>query len=61
MRHRASGDWWVLDYKSAARPERDAGLIAQMRRYRAAVQQAHPDVTVRAAFLTGQGEQIEIE
>ncbi len=61
VRHRASGAWWVLDYKSAARPERDATLIAQMRRYRAAVQQAHPGATVRAAFLTGQGEQIEIE
>ncbi|RZI77723.1 MAG: DNA helicase UvrD [Variovorax sp.] len=61
VRRRASGEWWVLDYKSAARPERDAALIAQMRRYRAAVQQAHPGAQVRAAFLTGQGEQIEIE
>lgn len=61
VRHRQSGAWWVLDYKSAARPERDAALIAQMQRYRAAVQQAHPGATVRAAFLTGQGELIDLE
>jgi len=56
VRHRESGDWWVLDYKSAARPERDAALIEQLQGYRDAVQSAHPEETVRAAFLTGQGE-----
>ncbi|MEO5737155.1 MAG: UvrD-helicase domain-containing protein [Variovorax sp.] len=61
VRHRDSGAWWVLDYKSAARPERDAALIAQLQRYRAAVQTAHPGATVRAAFLTGQGELIDLE
>jgi ATP-dependent helicase/nuclease subunit A len=61
VRHRASGVWWVLDYKSAARPEHDATLIAQMRRYREAVQEACPGVTVRAAFLTGQGELVAVE
>ena len=61
VRHRDSGAWWVLDYKSAARPERDAVLIAQLQRYRAAVQTAHPGATVRAAFLTGQGELIDLE
>ncbi|MET0540513.1 MAG: UvrD-helicase domain-containing protein [Variovorax sp.] len=61
VRERESGTWWVLDYKSATRPERDAALIAKMQRYRAAVRQAHPGATVRAAFLTGKGEQIEIE
>ncbi|WP_431512533.1 UvrD-helicase domain-containing protein [Variovorax sp. DAIF25] len=61
VRERASGTWWILDYKSAARPERDAALIAQMQRYRAAVQQAHPGATVRAAFLTGQGELVNLE
>ncbi|WP_284144046.1 UvrD-helicase domain-containing protein [Ottowia testudinis] len=30
--------WWVLDYKSAARPERDPLRVAQMGRYRAAVE-----------------------
>ncbi len=61
VRHRESGAWWVLDYKSAAEPERDAALIAQMQRYRVAVQNAYPGATVRAAFLTGQGEQIDLE
>lgn len=61
VRHRESGAWWVLDYKSAARPERDAALIAQLSRYRDAVQEAYPGETVRAAFLTGQGELVTLE
>jgi ATP-dependent helicase/nuclease subunit A len=61
VRHRESGAWWVLDYKSAARPERDANLIAQLNRYRDAVQNAYPGETVRAAFLTGQGELVTLE
>lgn len=61
VRHRKSGAWWVLDYKSAARPERDAALMAQLSRYRDAVQEAYPGETVRAAFLTGQGELVTLE
>ncbi|MBO9515722.1 MAG: UvrD-helicase domain-containing protein [Variovorax sp.] len=61
VRHRESGAWWVLDYKSAARPERDEALIAQLNRYRDAVRDAYPGETVRAAFLTGQGELITLE
>ena len=61
VRERDSGAWWILDYKSAARPERDAALIAQMQRYRAAVRHAHPGATVRVAFLTGQGELVNLE
>ncbi|CAN7142318.1 MULTISPECIES: UvrD-helicase domain-containing protein [unclassified Variovorax] len=61
VQHRESGTWWVLDYKSAARPERDAALIAQLQRYREAVQGAYPGETVRAAFLTGQGELVTLE
>jgi ATP-dependent helicase/nuclease subunit A len=61
VRERDSGAWWILDYKSAARPERDAALIAQMQRYRAAVQHAYPGATVRVAFLTGQGELVNLE
>lgn len=61
VRERDSGVWWVLDYKSAARPERDAALIAQMQRYRAAVQHAYPGASVRVAFLTGQGELVNLE
>jgi ATP-dependent helicase/nuclease subunit A len=60
VRHRESGTWWVLDYKSAARPQHDAALIAQLQRYREAVQAANPDAAVRAAFLTGQGALVEV-
>ncbi len=43
-------EWWVLDYKSAANPERQAELVEQMRRYRQAVQGQFPGEPVRAAF-----------
>jgi ATP-dependent helicase/nuclease subunit A len=61
VRRRAGGAWWALDYKSAAHPERDEALIAQLGRYRDAVREACPGEAVHAAFLTGQGELIEIE
>ena len=61
VRHRDSGVWWVLDYKSAARPERDPALLTQIHLYRSAVQSAYPGDTVRSAFLTGQGELVLIE
>jgi ATP-dependent helicase/nuclease subunit A len=61
VRHRETGAWWVLDYKSAARPERDAELIGQLRRYRVAVQGAHPQAIVVAAFLTGQGTLVMVD
>ena len=50
--------WWVLDYKSAAEPERQPALMAQLRRYRDAVQRQTPDEPVRAAFLTGDGRMV---
>jgi ATP-dependent helicase/nuclease subunit A len=52
---RRDGHWWVLDFKSAAAPQRDAVLVAQMRRYAQAVAALHPGAPVRTAFLTGQG------
>ena len=55
------GSWWVLDYKSAARPQAQEELLAQLRGYRAAVQAASPGQTVRAAFLSAQGRLEEIE
>ena len=54
-------EWWVLDFKSASRPERDAGLVAKMRLYRDAVASAYPQEKVRAAFLTGQGALVPVE
>jgi ATP-dependent helicase/nuclease subunit A len=58
---KTSGEWWVLDYKSAARPEQQAELIGQLRRYRDAVRAACPGAPVRAAFLTGRGKLVVLE
>jgi ATP-dependent helicase/nuclease subunit A len=55
VRRRDSGEWWVLDFKSAAQPERQPELLAQMARYREAVAAAYPGAAVRTAFLTAQG------
>jgi len=59
VRRRASGGepeaWWVLDYKSAAHPERDTALQEQLAGYRAAVERLHPGQAVRVAFLSGEG------
>ena len=57
----AVGEWWVLDYKSAAQPQGRHELLAQLRSYRAAVQAASPGETVRAAFLSAAGTLEEIE
>ncbi|MFT3814614.1 MAG: UvrD-helicase domain-containing protein [Acidovorax sp.] len=52
--------WWVLDYKSAATPERQPELIAQMQRYRAAVQAQVGDEPVAVALLSGDGRCIAV-
>ncbi|OJX33493.1 MAG: DNA helicase UvrD [Burkholderiales bacterium 68-12] len=52
---RAGARWWVLDYKSALQPERQPQLVAQLQRYRAAVQAQVPGEVVHAAFLSGDG------
>ena len=54
------GHWWVLDYKSAAHPERQAALVAQMQTYQAALRAIYPGETVKAAFLTADGAVIEV-
>jgi len=61
VRRRGSGEWWVLDYKSLARPEHDDELLQQMRRYRQAVAKAYGGATVHAAFLTGKGRLVRVE
>ncbi len=58
VRRASSGEWWVFDFKSSFRPEGQEELLAQMRRYRAAVRVAYPGSAVNAAFLTGQGKMI---
>lgn len=55
VRRRDSGEWWVLDYKSAAEPQRQPELLAQMRRYRDALAAVHGGQPVRCAFLTAEG------
>ena len=52
--------WWVLDYKSAAEPERQPALMAQLQRYRAAVQGQAPGERVWAAFLAGDGRMVRV-
>ncbi len=56
-----AGQWWVLDYKSMQAPQQQGQLVAQLRGYRSAVQAIYPDAVVRAAFLSAQGELIELE
>ncbi|OGA58233.1 MAG: DNA helicase UvrD [Burkholderiales bacterium RIFCSPHIGHO2_01_FULL_64_960] len=51
----AVAGWWVLDYKSAAQPQRQQALVAQLQRYQEAVQALMPGEAVHAAFLTGDG------
>jgi hypothetical protein len=60
VRRRDTGEWWVLDYKSAPRPEEQPELVAQMNRYRDAMRNANPGATVRVAFLTGEGRVVEV-
>jgi len=55
VRHKARGQWWVLDYKSSSQPQMQADLCAQLQAYRDAVAAAYADPSVCAAFLTPQG------
>jgi ATP-dependent helicase/nuclease subunit A len=57
---RTGGEWWILDFKSAAQPERQAELVGQMQRYREALRAIHPQATVHAAFLTAQGRLVPV-
>ena len=60
VRRADTGEWWVLDYKSAEAPERQPALRAQMRQYREAVQALQGGV-VRCAFLTASGAMVVVE
>ncbi|WP_246072641.1 UvrD-helicase domain-containing protein [Extensimonas perlucida] len=55
--------WWVLDYKSAAAPEQQADLLSQLKHYREAVKALVApagDVSVYAAFLSGDGRVVVV-
>jgi len=54
-------EWWVLDYKIEHAPQELPVYRAQLAAYRDAIRQAEPGSAVRAAFVTGQGEVIELE
>jgi ATP-dependent helicase/nuclease subunit A len=54
------GGWWVLDYKSATRPQDDPALLAQLRRYGRAVAALNPGEPVQLAFLTGAGRLVRV-
>ncbi len=52
--------WWVIDFKSAANPERSLGLRVQLASYVQAVSDVMriPKNQIRAAFVTGEGNLI---
>ncbi|MFO1340624.1 MAG: hypothetical protein U1F53_20790 [Burkholderiaceae bacterium] len=52
--------WWVLDYKLEPRPQDDADNLAQLDRYRRLVAALQPGEPVRAAFVTGRGERVDL-
>ncbi len=56
-----TGEWWVLDFKSAEHPEQQPELLAQMRGYGQAVQAARPGAVVRLAFINLHGRLIELQ
>ncbi len=56
-----NGEWWVLDYKSAITPQRQVDLVTKMKTYIAAVQAIYPGQTVKAAFLTGDGQLVMVD
>ena len=54
------GHWWVLDFKTAAHPERQASLLVKMQSYKAALQAIYPGDVVKAAFFTADGLVLEV-
>jgi ATP-dependent helicase/nuclease subunit A len=61
VRERASGAWWVIDFKSHEAPHTVPEHREQLRGYRAALQASQPGDTVRLAFITAQGRFIELD
>jgi ATP-dependent helicase/nuclease subunit A len=57
VRHRETQTWWVIDFKSAAQPERSQTLRAQLAGYTQAVSDVMsiPKHQIEAAFVTGEG------
>jgi ATP-dependent helicase/nuclease subunit A len=57
----AGSAWWVLDYKLQHAPQQLPAYREQLLRYRDVVRRLQPADTVRCAFITGQGDVIEME
>ncbi len=60
VQRKDSGQWWVLDYKSAHQPQYNAALREQMQSYVQALQAAQPGAVVLAAFVTSGGELVSV-
>ena len=56
----ATPTWWVLDYKLGDLPLANPAHRAQLASYQRAVQALQPGERVRAAFINGAGELIEL-
>ena len=52
--------WWVLDYKSAPDPQRQADLVDKMHSYVDALRGIYPGQTIKAAFLTADGSVLPV-
>ncbi|MFP8835830.1 UvrD-helicase domain-containing protein [Hydrogenophaga sp. XSHU_21] len=61
VRERATGTWWVLDFKRHDAPHTVREHREQMLGYRAALQAIHPGSTVRLGFITAQGRLIDMD
>ena len=59
VRERASGTWWVLDFKTHEAPHTVPAHREQMAAYRAAVSAIHPGEPLRLAFINPQGRVFE--
>ncbi len=60
VKHAATQTWWVIDYKSNPAPQCVPELKNQLAQYQKAVQAAYVGSAVKAAFITAQGEWIEV-
>ena len=61
VRHRATGIWWVIDYKAGFAAHRERANFHQLQLYREAVAAALPGQSVRAAFLTGDARLVALD
>jgi ATP-dependent helicase/nuclease subunit A len=57
VKHKATQVWWIVDFKSAARPEQLQMLTAQLDRYATALGQSFnvPRDRIETRFATGNG------